>query len=157
MSPIHLSVQKKPLHTTPSINTRHFPSSLTFSRDSLCQRKFFMGRNWSKAIIIFNFCFFHWVKTQTLWCLIFFCCSRFLSQTRQFLLAYVDALLLNLNIYAQVCCRKLITYNGCLLSTAQCVEFMSVTEKCLTSSIMLRTLHGLFFWKSLDVFILLLL
>ena len=71
---------------------------------------------------------------QTLWCLFFFfCCSRFLSQTRQFLLAYVDALLLNLNIHPQVRCKKLITYNRCLLSTAQRVftnllEFMSMAD-----------------------------
>lgn len=88
----------------------------------------------------------------------FFCCSRFLSQTRQFLVAYVDALLLNLNIHTQGRCKKLITYNKCLLSTAQRVftnllEFMSITEKCLTSSIMLiGTLHGLFFLEKFGRF-----
>ena len=155
MSPVHLSVRKAFTYNT-SINTCHFPSSLLFSRDSLCQRKFFMERNWWEAIIFFNFCFFFST-------VLFFCCSRFLSQTRQFLVAYVDGLLLNLNIHTQGRCKKLITYNKCLLSTAQRVftnllEFMSITEKCLTSSIMLiGTLHGLFFWKSLDVFVMLLL
>ena len=151
MSPMHLSVQKRPLPTISSINTRHFPSSLTFSRYSLCQRKFFMGRNWSEAIMFFYFLFFPLGKDANVVMSFFFCCSRFLSQTRQFLPAYVDALLLNLNIHTQVRCKKLITYNRRLLITApqrvftNLLEFMSITEKCLTSSIMLRTLHSLFF------------
>ena len=151
MSPVHLSVRKAFTYNT-SINTCHFPSSLLFSRDSLCQRKFFIGKNWLEVIMFFYFLFFTLGKdANVVMSFFFFCCSRFLSQTRQFLVAYVDALLLNLNIHTQGRCKKLITYNKCLLSTAQRVftnllEFMSITEKCLTSSIMLiGTLHGLFF------------